>query len=147
VLGEDWTGSQNLVPVAMKAALGLRPPLKVFGDDYPTPDGTAIRDYIHVEDLADAHVKALDYLRRGGQTVALNVGTGTGSSVREVLDTIARFSGAPVPHEIVARRVGDPVALYSDNSLVRATIGWEPSKGLDEIIATAWRWHSAVAAR
>ncbi|HWC67348.1 MAG TPA: UDP-glucose 4-epimerase GalE [Acidimicrobiales bacterium] len=147
VIGEDWSDSQNLVPVAMKAALGLRSPLQVFGDDYPTPDGTAVRDYIHVEDLAEAHVKALDHLERGGETIALNVGTGTGTSVRAVLEAIERVSGRPVPHDIVGRRAGDPVALYSDNSLVRTTLGWEPSRGLDEIIGSAWNWHSALAAR
>jgi UDP-glucose 4-epimerase len=131
----------------MKAVLGRRGPLQVFGDDYPTPDGTAIRDYVHVDDLADAHVKALDHLERGGGTVVLNVGTGVGSSVREVLDAIERASGRPVPHEVVGRRAGDPVALYSDNLLVRSTLGWEPSRDLDEIIGSAWRWHSALAAR
>jgi UDP-glucose-4-epimerase GalE len=146
-IGEDWAAAQNLVPVAMKAVLGRRDPLQVFGDDYPTPDGTAIRDYIHIEDLADAHAKALDHLERGGETVALNVGTGVGSSVREVLEAIERVSGMPVPHEVVGRRAGDPVALYSDNSLVRDTLGWEPSRDLDEIIGSAWRWHSALAAR
>jgi UDP-glucose-4-epimerase GalE len=146
-IGEDWSDSQNLVPVAMKAVLGLRGPLQVFGDDYPTPDGTAIRDYIHVEDLAEAHAKALDHLERGGETLTLNVGTGAGSSVRQVLEAIERVSGTPVPHEVVDRRAGDPVALYSDNSLVRRTLGWEPSRDLDEIIGSAWRWHSALAAR
>lgn len=146
-IGEDWSKAQNLVPQAMKAVLGRRGPLQVFGDDYPTPDGTAIRDYVHVDDLADAHVKALDHLERGGGTVVLNVGTGVGSSVREVLDAIERASGRPVPHEVVGRRAGDPVALYSDNLLVRSTLGWEPSRDLDEIIGSAWRWHSALAAR
>ena len=90
---------------------------------------------------------ALDHLERGGGTVVLNVGTGVGSSVREVLDAIERASGRPVPHEVVGRRAGDPVAIYSDNLLVRSTLGWEPSRDLDEIIGSAWRWHSALAAR
>jgi UDP-glucose 4-epimerase len=92
-------------------------------------------------------VKALDHLERGGETIALNVGTGTGTSVRAVLEAIERVSGRAVPHDIVGRRAGDPVALYSDNSLVRTTLGWEPSRGLDEIIGSAWNWHSALAAR
>ena len=141
-IGEDWSCSQNLVPLTMKAILGKRPPLQVFGTDYPTPDGTAIRDYIHVDDLADAHAKALDYLDGGGRSTALNVGTGTGSSVMEVIETTARVSGREVPHEIVARRAGDPVAVYADPSLVHETLGWKARMGLEEIIASAWAWHS-----
>ncbi len=145
VIGEDWALTLNLVPLALKAILGRRPPLLVFGTDYPTPDGTAVRDYVHVEDLADAHVKALDYLESGGATTALNLGSGVGSSVLEVVEAAERISGRPVPREYGERRAGDPVALYSDNTLVRATLGWEPTRGLDEIIATAWQWHSAHA--
>ena len=144
-IGEDWSCSQNLIPLTMKAILGKRPPLQVFGTDYPTPDGTAIRDYIHVDDLADAHVQALDHLAAGGATAALNVGTGVGSSVQEVIDAAERITGRAVPREYVGRRPGDPVALYSDNALVTATLGWEATQGLDEIIATAWRWHSTHA--
>ena len=107
-LGEDWQYSQNLIPLAMKSVLVGEPTLQVFGDDYPTTDGTCIRDYIHVEDLADAHVRALDYLERGGGTTAINVGTGVGSSVFEVLHAIEAVAGRPVPHEVVERRVGDP---------------------------------------
>ena len=141
-IGEDWSFSQNLVPLIMKAILGRRPPLQVFGTDYPTPDGTAIRDYIHVEDLADAHVRALDHLVGGGASVALNVGTGVGSSVQQVIDAAERITGRTVPREYTARRAGDPVSLYSDNALVTATLGWQAQQGLDEIIASAWQWHS-----
>ncbi|MFT3853904.1 MAG: UDP-glucose 4-epimerase GalE [Ilumatobacteraceae bacterium] len=141
-IGEDWAEALNLVPVAMKATLGRRKPLQVFGNDYPTPDGTCIRDYIHVDDLADAHVRALDYLADGGATTALNVGTGQGSSVMEVIEATARISGREVPHEIVGRRAGDPVAVYADPTLVQATLGWQATMGLDEIIASAWAWHS-----
>ena len=109
-----WERSINLIPMAMKATLGHGPPLQVFGTDYPTPDGTCIRDYIHVDDLADAHVRALDYLAGGGATVSLNVGTGVGTSVLEVIETTERIADRPVPHEIVARRPGDPVATYAD---------------------------------
>ena len=142
VIGEDWTQSANLIPVVMKAALGFAPPVKVFGTDYSTPDGTAIRDYIHVEDLADAHVRALDYLTAGGDSTALNLGTGVGSSVLDVIRTTERIGGVSVPTEFVARREGDPVAVYADPTLVRKTLEWLPAHGLETIIATAWRWHS-----
>ena len=140
--GEVWERSINLIPMAMKAALGYGPPLRVFGADYPTPDGTCIRDYIHVDDLADAHVRALDYLAGGGATVSLNVGTGVGSSVLEVINTAERIAGRPVPHQIVARRPGDPVATYADPARIAATLGWYSTRTLDDIIRTAWAWHS-----
>ncbi|WP_117000594.1 UDP-glucose 4-epimerase GalE [Desertimonas flava] len=140
--GEVWDRSINLVPVAMKAALGRRPPLQVFADDYPTPDGTCIRDYIHVDDLADAHVRALAYLAGGGASIALNVGTGIGSSVLDVIKATERAAGRPVPHDIVGRRAGDPVATYADPTLINATLGWTATKTLDDIVETAWRWHS-----
>ncbi len=142
VIGEDWTQSLNLIPLVMKATLGKRPPVQVFGDDYPTPDGTCIRDYIHVEDLADAHVRALDHLATGGETVSLNVGTGVGSSVLDVIRATERIAGRPVPHEIVGRRAGDPVSTYADPARIEAVLGWRATHGLDEIVASAWRWHS-----
>jgi UDP-glucose-4-epimerase GalE len=144
-IGEDWTYSQNLVPLVMKAILGKRPPLQVFGNDYPTTDGTCVRDYIHVEDLADAHAKALDHLARGGTTVALNVGTGVGTSVLEVINATERITGRTVPYDIVGRRAGDPTSTYADPSTTEATIGWKAEKSIDEIIESAWRWHSAHA--
>ena len=144
-LGEDWTYSLNLVPVAMKALLGHAPALKVFGTDYPTPDGTCIRDYIHVDDLADAHLRALDYLRSGGATTAINLGTGTGSSVKEVLAAAQRAAGRPVPAEDSPRRPGDPVALWADNRRAGELLGWKARYGLDDIVASAWKWHSATA--
>ncbi len=113
-IGEDWTFSINLIPLVMKAVLGAGPPVQVFGDDYPTPDGTCIRDYIHVDDLADAHVRALDRLSSGlpdgASSVAVNLGTGVGSSVLDVIEATEAVAGRPVPHEIVGRRAGDPVA-------------------------------------
>jgi len=144
-LGEDWTWTTNLIPVAMKALLGAGPPLRVFGVDYPTPDGTAIRDYVHVDDLADAHLRALDYLAAGGDTVELNLGTGSGSSVREVLAAAERAAGRPVPCEDAPRRPGDPVALWADNRLALRTLGWSPRYGLDDIVASAYGWHSMMA--
>jgi len=141
-IGEDWGLTINLVPLVMKAALGRRGALQVFGTDYPTPDGTAIRDYVHVIDLADAHIKALELLERGGATAAVNLGTGVGSSVLEVLAAAERAIGHPVPHELTARRPGDPVALFSDIRGAKEVLGWEASTGLDDIVASAWAWHS-----
>jgi UDP-glucose 4-epimerase len=141
-IGEDWTVTLNLVPLVMKALLGRVPSLKVFGTDYPTPDGTAIRDYIHVEDLADAHVKALEHLRRGQATTSINLGTGTGSSVREVMSMAEAVSGRAVPHEDVARRAGDPVAVFADNAKAREVLDWRPDHDLRSIITSAWQWHS-----
>ncbi|MFY9482050.1 MAG: UDP-glucose 4-epimerase GalE [Ilumatobacteraceae bacterium] len=143
-IGEDWTMSQNLVPLVMKAILGFSGPLNVFGNDYPTPDGTCIRDYIHVEDLADAHVKALDYLEQGGASLACNVGTGRGTSVLEVIDIAEQVSGRKVPHVITSRRAGDPTSVYADPTLVRALLGWKATRDLRDIITSAWNWHSKI---
>jgi UDP-glucose-4-epimerase GalE len=142
VLGEDFSVTLNLVPLLMKAMLGRRPPISLFGTDYPTPDGTAVRDYIHVEDLATAHVLALEYLEGGGRSLAVNLGTGQGSSVRQVVDMAERVSGRSVPGEYVERRPGDPAAVYADNRLAAEVLGWKPAYGLEEIIESAWRWHS-----
>jgi UDP-glucose-4-epimerase GalE len=141
-IGEDWSITYNLVPLIMKAVLGRRGPLQVFGTDYPTSDGTAIRDYVHVVDLADAHIKALEYLERGGETTVVNLGTGIGSSVLEVVTTAEAVIGRPVPHELVDRRPGDPVALYADNTRSKDVLGWVAQSGLDEILSSAWVWHS-----
>jgi UDP-glucose-4-epimerase GalE len=141
-IGEDWTVTMNLVPLLMKAALGQSGPLQVFGTDYPTSDGTAIRDYVHVVDLSDAHIKALEYLERGGSSTVVNVGTGVGSSVLEVLSAAERITGRPVPHELAPRRPGDPVALFADNQRAQDLLGWIPASGLEEIISSAWKWHS-----
>ena len=142
-LGEDWSITTNLIPLVMKAALGAGPPVRVLGDDYPTPDGTGVRDYVHVEDLAAAHVAALDHLRRGGANLTVNLGTGRGSSVLEVLRATERVHGAPVPHEIVARRPGDPAVVYADSSRAERELKWKAVRGLDQIIESAYRWHAA----
>jgi UDP-glucose 4-epimerase len=141
-IGEDWRQSLNLIPLVMKATLGKRPPVKVFGDDYPTPDGTCIRDYIHVDDLADAHVKALDYLNGGGASIALNVGTGSGSSVKEVIAATERLTGRSVPWDSAPRRAGDPVAVFANPARAAQLLDWHPVHGLDDIVASAWQWHS-----
>lgn len=144
-IGEDWSMSQNLVPLAMKAILGFSGPLNVFGNDYPTPDGTCIRDYIHVDDLADAHVKALDYLSTGGKSLACNVGTGKGTSVLDVLNLAEQVSGRKVPYNIVGRRSGDPVSVYADPTLIRALLGWKATRDVRDIISSAWNWHERDA--
>lgn len=141
-MGEDWRMTLNLIPLVMKAALGVIPRVQVFGTDYPTPDGTAIRDYIHVVDLADAHIRALEYLAREDRSAIFNLGTGQGSSVQEVIDMARRVSGVDIPVEYTARRKGDPVAIYADNRKARQVLGWQPQYGLEEIIRHAWQWHS-----
>jgi UDP-glucose-4-epimerase GalE len=140
-LGEDWRYSQNLIPHVMKAALGHSDGVHVFGTDYPTRDGTGVRDYIHVEDLASAHVAALDYLATGGDTLICNVGTGTGTSVLEILAATERVTGSPVPHVLTDRRAGDPSECYADASLITEKLKWQPTHSLDDIIATAHAWH------
>jgi UDP-glucose-4-epimerase GalE len=142
-IGEDWGFTLNLVPLVMKAAAGRREAVQVFGTDYPTSDGTAIRDYVHVVDLADAHIKALEYLEADGTTTALNLGTGVGSSVFEALAAAERVIGRPVPHELAGRRAGDPVALFSDTRRANEVLGWVAKSGLDDIVASAWAWHAS----
>ncbi len=142
-IGEDWTYALNLIPVALRALLTGGRELDVYGDDYPTPDGTCIRDYIHVDDLAAAHIAAIDYLAAGGATTAVNVGTGVGSSVLDVLNGIERVAGRPVPHRIVERRAGDPVSTFADPTRSHDLLGWRPRHDLEEILETAHRWHVA----
>ena len=144
LIGEEPALSANLIPVVMEATLGRRPRIQVFGDDYPTPDGTCIRDYIHVVDLADAHVRALDFMAREDRSDIFNVGTGQGTSVKQIIDVTERVSGRLVPAEIVGRRAGDPVAIYADNTKARTLLGWTPQFGLEAIIAHAWKWHSSL---
>jgi UDP-glucose-4-epimerase GalE len=141
-IGEDWTVTINLVPLIMKSALGRSGALHVFGTDYPTHDGSAIRDYVHVVDLADAHIKALEYLEDGGASTVVNLGTGIGSSVLEVLSAAEAVIGRPVPYQLVGRRPGDPVALFADNSRAKDLLGWTARSGLTEILSSAWAWHS-----
>lgn len=142
-IGEDWSATQNLVPVVMKALFGEQPTLSVFGNDYPTPDGTCVRDYIHVEDLAEAHVKALDYLAAGGESMACNVGTGHGTSVLQLIEMTESVTGRSVPHEIVGRRPGDPSTIYADPTRARTTLDWRATRDLREIIASAYEWHKS----
>lgn len=141
--GELHEPETHLLPLAIEAALGRGKPLTVFGCDYPTPDGTAVRDYVHVTDLADAHVRALRRLVDGGTSLAANLGTGTGSSVLAVLRAVEAEVGAPVPHTFGPRRDGDPPALVADAALAKRELGWEPVAGLQEIVRSAVRWHRA----
>jgi UDP-glucose-4-epimerase GalE len=139
--GECHDPEIHLIPSALETAAGLRDALQLHGDDYPTPDGTCIRDYIHVADLADAHVRAIDALLRGESLGAHNLGTGKGHSVREVIDAVERITGRSLPVKLARRREGDPPELVADASRVRAALGWEPRHSdLDTIVATAWAW-------
>jgi UDP-glucose-4-epimerase GalE len=142
-LGEDWRFSQNLIPHVMKAVLGFAPALTVFGNDFPTPDGTGVRDYIHVEDLAHAHVAALDYLAKGADSITCNVGTGHGTSVMDIIATTERVTGKKVPYEIAGRRAGDPSECYADPRRINETFGWSPTRSLDDIISSAYAWHTS----
>lgn len=142
-IGEVHDPETHLIPLVVEAALGKRPPVKIFGTDYPTPDGTAIRDYIHVMDLADAHVRAVQHLVNGGESLALNLGTGQGNSVRELIAAVEKVSGVKVPAQEAPRRAGDPPALVADPSRAREVLGWDAAyKNIDDIVRTAWRWHS-----
>src|SRR5829696_2696170 len=146
-LGEDHDPETHLIPLVIAAALGQRPCIDVFGTDYPTPDGTAIRDFVHVTDLADAHVRALRHLRDGDDSIALNLGTGAGHSVREVIATVEHVGRRSVPVREVARRPGDPPALVADARRAQTVLGWHPRyAGLDVIIRTAWDWYDGVQA-
>ena len=139
-IGELHDPETHLIPLALAAAAGTRPELQVFGSDYPTPDGTCIRDYIHVNDLASAHVKALEYLVAGNGSVAVNLGTGTGASVREVISAVEKATGRRVPRKIVPRRPGDPPALVANPAKAQKLLNWKATRGLDNIVGTAWNW-------
>jgi UDP-glucose-4-epimerase GalE len=145
-LGEEHDPETHLIPLVIGAALGTRPPVKMFGSDYPTPDGTAVRDYIHVADLADAHLRALDRLASGTASQAINLGTGRGHSVREVVESVRGIGARPVPVESADRRPGDPPELVADPSRARSVLGWTPRyPDLSTIVEHAWAWHVARA--
>jgi UDP-arabinose 4-epimerase len=142
-IGEDHQPETHLIPLVLQAAMGRRPQIDVLGTDYPTPDGTAIRDYIHVEDLAEAHVKALQLLLKGGLSITVNLGTGIGHSVREVIAAAERVTGRRVPRREAPRRPGDPPVLVADPSRAGELLGWRPKfSDLDTILKTAWAWHN-----
>jgi UDP-glucose 4-epimerase len=143
LIGEDPRGRpNNLSPVVSQVAARTLDKVMVFGDDWPTPDGTGVRDYIHVVDLARAHVKAIDYLIEGGSSVTLNLGTGSGYSVFDLIAAYERVSGRPIPYEVVGRREGDIAECYADPTLAKQVLGWKAEYDLDRMCADSWRWQS-----
>lgn len=145
-LGECHDPEEHLIPLIIQAALGQRPHVEVYGTDYPTPDGTALRDYVHVTDLADAHVRALDYLTGGGQSCPLNLGTGRGHSVCAVIEEVKRISGRSILVHNGTRRAGDPAALVADSTQAQQRLHWQPRNStLDKIVQHAWDWHAKLA--
>ncbi len=141
-IGEDWSSSQNLLPRVMRALLDTAFKFEIYGNDYDTPDGTCIRDYIHVEDLATAHLKALEYLESGGKTLACNIGTGHGTSVMQLMNLTEKIAKRKVPFTVAARRPGDPVSVYADATLANKTLSWQATKSLQQIVESAYAWHS-----
>lgn len=137
--GEIHLPETHLIPSAFQAIRGERPALEIYGDDYPTPDGTCVRDYIHVNDLAEAHVLGLEYLARGS-SAAMNLGTGHGHSVREILSTVERVTGHQVPSHVTARRPGDPAALVADPARAEQLLNWRAARSIEDMISTAWNW-------
>jgi UDP-glucose 4-epimerase len=139
--GEDHDPETHLIPIVLQVALGQREKLTIFGDDYPTPDGTCIRDYVHVQDLAQAHILAMEALDRIGSR-KYNLGTGSGFSNKEVVEAARRVTGHPIPYEIGPRRPGDPAVLIASSAKIRAELGWAPTyETIDQIIGSAWEWH------
>jgi UDP-arabinose 4-epimerase len=147
-IGEDHDPETHLIPLVLEVALGVRPHIAIFGTDYATSDGTCIRDYIHVTDLAEAHVLAVEHLMAGGESRSYNLGNGLGYSVRQVIDGARRLTGHPIPALEARRRWGDPAALVGSSEKIRSELGWSPRyAGLDAILQTAWRWHRSRGSR
>lgn len=145
-MGQRTPDATHLIKVACQAALGMRESVSVYGTDYPTPDGTGIRDYIHIEDLASAHLCALEYLEKGGESTVMNVGYGHGSSVREVLEVVKKVSGVDLQIVEAERRPGDPASLVARADKIKALTGWQPRfNSLEKIVEDAWRWESSLA--
>jgi UDP-arabinose 4-epimerase len=143
-LGEEHRPETHLIPLVILAALGRAPHVEVYGTDYPTPDGTAIRDYIHIVDLADAHVLALRHIIGGGESAAINLGTGKGHSVREVINAVERLLHGRIPTREAPRRAGDPPVLIADPTRAGSILNWVPRfPDLDAIVESAWNWHAA----
>ena len=142
-IGEDHHPETHLIPIVLQAALGKRSHVGIFGDDYPTPDGTCIRDYIHVRDLVEAHLLALEHLERTGESGVFNLGSGDGFSVKEIVETARKVTGRAIPAQIEPRRAGDPSVLIASNAKAAQVLGWKPTRGLEQIIADAWAWHQS----
>ena len=142
-IGEAHNPESHLIPLILQVSNGKREQINIFGDEYPTHDGTCIRDYIHITDLADAHIKALEYLKNGGKSTYYNLGNGNGFSVKEVIDTVEKVVGSPVKKQVVERRPGDPASLVASSEKIQKELGWKPKYDtLDSIVASAWKWHS-----
>jgi len=147
-IGECHTPETHLIPLVLMAASGRRPQVKLFGEDYDTPDGTCIRDYVHINDLCQAHLLALERLLQGGSSAAFNLGNGGGFSVREVIDAAERVTGRKIPVSVAPRRAGDPARLVADASLAQRELGWRPQYSeLEQIIRHAWQWEQKLAQR
>jgi UDP-glucose-4-epimerase GalE len=142
-IGEMHIPETHLIPLAL-AATGEGGELKIFGTDYPTPDGTCVRDYIHVNDLADAHVRALQHLEKGGESIALNLGTGKGDSVLEVIQAAEKITGRTVHRKVGPRRAGDPPVLVADPTRAQQVLGWKATRTLPDIVSSAWKWMQTV---
>ena len=141
-IGEDHNPETHLIPLILQVPLGKREHITIFGDDYPTPDGTCLRDYIHVLDLADAHVLAVDYLRKGGESNIFNLGNGQGFSVKEMIEAAEEATGHDIKVEIGQRRAGDPAQLIASSEKARSVLGWKPRfTDVRAVIGTAWKWH------
>lgn len=141
-IGEDHNPESHLIPLVLAACLGKRDSIKIFGDDYNTPDGTCVRDYIHVNDLADAHIRALRGLEAGNDSDVFNLGSGNGFSVKEIVDAAEKVTGINIKREMVERRQGDPAVLIASSDKIKKTLGWDPKyTDINKIIETAWKWH------
>lgn len=147
LLGEIHNPETHLIPLALKAVLGTAQPLTIFGSDFETPDGTCIRDYIHVSDLGEAHTLALQYLIDGGPSVQLNLGTGRGTSVKEIINTFQALTGVQIPHQYGPRRLGDPPMLYANPARAQSVLGWTARRSLDDILRSAWQWHQRLESK
>lgn len=145
-IGEDHHPETHLIPLILQVPLGKRDKIYMFGDDYPTEDGTCVRDYIHVMDLASAHYKALEYLRKGNDSDIFNLGNGNGYSVKQVIETTRKVTSHPIPAEVKERRAGDPATLIASSEKAKSVLGWKPEfDSLEKIIEDAWRWHKSNA--
>ncbi len=145
-IGERHQPETHLIPLVLQVATGERESIKIFGDDYPTPDGTCLRDYVHVSDLTRAHLLALEHLLAGGANTTYNLGNSSGYSVRQIIDTARAITGHAIPAETVARRAGDPAVLIADSSKIRRELGWQPAyEDVGDIIRSAWVWHQQEA--
>lgn len=142
-IGEDHTVETHLIPIILQVALGKREKISIYGDDYATEDGTCIRDYVHVMDLADAHIKALERLEKGGASTVYNLGNGEGFSVKEVIESVRKVTKHPIPAEVSPRRAGDPARLIASSEKAMKELNWKPKYDtIEKIIETAWKWHS-----